>query len=400
MDADSLSSTLVLIVSLATYIYLTLTEEALTLGRGNGVVSRPWLEPSRLVRVLRLAAVLASAVGLLALLYSVAYTPVVVLALSTLMLFLLLWVVQDLSSLSVRRWPNGVSSLTSPLERLLSGYYRFQSAQIKEESPQEVSPASQVTDNEVFLTEAQKAVLDPREQKMIRSILSLEEGTAREIMRPRVDVVAVEQEMPASEAANLMLQSGHSRLPVYEGSIDRIVGVIHVRDIVRFMEQEPPYPPVKEVMRPPFFVPESKRLDELLQEFQSTHSQMAIVVDEYGGIEGIVTLEDLLEEIVGEIEDEFSQEEPSITFLEEGGALVDARVALDDLNEVLGTRLEMEGIDTVGGYVYGTLGRVARTGDVVDVDDVHIEVVAAVGRRLRKLRLTPKTRPQGELNED
>jgi len=314
------------------------------------------------------------------------------------MLLLLLWLIQDLCALSVQRWPETTYLVASPVNQLWNRLLRFPSTEPSPEASERSASdeASQASNNEVFLTEEQKAVLDDREQKMIRSILSLEEDIVREIMVPRVDVTAVEQDASVAEVGKVMLNSGHSRLPVYQDTIDRVVGIVHARDLLKFMGQGPPCPPLKEVMRPPFFIPESKRLDELLQEFQSTRLQMAIVVDEYGGTEGIVTLEDLLEEIVGEIEDEFSKEEPEITVSDGGGALVDARVALDDLNDLMGTHLEMEGVETIGGYVLGVLGRIPRIGDAVDADEVRIEVIAAVGRRLRKLRVSPAPKADGE----
>ena len=396
MDVGSLSSSLALALSLLIYAYLTLVEEALNLAsKSNGSL---WvrLRPSRRLRFLRLSTVLASSIGLISLLNAIGNLPIVSIALSALMLLLFIWLLQNISFITARRWTSTVFLLTSPACRLLNKPLRLPNGEASEEwqgnnSHGEQPPGS---DNETFLTEEQKAVLDDREQRMIRSILALEDDPVREIMRPRVDVTAVDKDTSVLDTAQLMLQSGHSRLPVYEDSIDKVVGIVHARDVLRFMGQQPPYPALGDVMRPPFFIPESKRLDELLQEFQSTRFQMAIVVDEYGGTEGIVTMEDLLEEIVGEIEDEFSHEEPTITLSEDGEAIVDARASLDDLNELLGSRLEMEGIDTVGGYVSGTLGRMARIGDVVDADGMRIEVVAAVGRRLRRLRITQAGGPE------
>jgi CBS domain containing-hemolysin-like protein len=402
VDADSLSSSLALAVSLLVYAYLTLVEEALALAsKSNG---SPWvrLRPSRRLRFLRLATILGSSFSLVTLLNAIGNVPVVSIALSALMLLLFIWLLQNASFIAVRRWTNVVFLLTSPACRLLNKPLRLPNGEVSEEWQGNNSHGEQPpgADNETFLTEEQKAVLDDREQRMIRSILALEDDPVREIMRPRVDVAAVDKDTSVLDTAQLMLQSGHSRLPVYEDSIDKVVGIVHARDVLRFMGQEPPYPALADVMRPPFFIPESKRLDELLQEFQSTRFQMAIVVDEYGGTEGIVTMEDLLEEIVGEIEDEFSHEEPTITLSEDGEAIVDARAPLDDLNELLGSRLAMEGIDTVGGYVSGTLGRMARIGDIIDADGMRIEVVAAVGRRLRRLRITQAGAPEAGDTEE
>ena len=158
----------------------------------------------------------------------------------------------------------------------------------------------------VVITEREQAQLDPRERLMIRSILRLDESIAREVMVPRVDIVATEADSTLTDVASRMLESGHSRLPVYRDSIDNVIGVVHSRDLLPFLTNAEEHPSLEQIIRPAFFIPEAKRLDELLKELQEKRVHMSLVVDEYGGIEGLVTLEDLLEEIVGEIEDEFS----------------------------------------------------------------------------------------------
>ena len=159
---------------------------------------------------------------------------------------------------------------------------------------------------EVMVGEEAHGELDERERSMIRSILRLDDYNARDVMVPRMDIVSVDVKDNLSDVVNRMLESGHSRLPVYRETIDEVVGVIYSRRLMPLLNTEPPWPPLEELMLEPFFVPETKRLGELLTEFQGRHVQMALVVDEHGGTEGLVTLEDLLEEIVGEIEDEFS----------------------------------------------------------------------------------------------
>jgi len=385
MDTGSIVSIILLAVTLVAYIYLTLAE-GVHASRHIGAAATLTRLPG-LIRFLRLAAVMASTASLIILFYTIGSLPVYVISLGLLLLMLAFWLFQDLVVLALRRWPGVASLATTTLD--ISASSDHQNHTSGSDSASLATSQGPIADEATFLTDEQKAVLDAREQRMIRSILSLEQDTVREIMRPRIDVVAVEKGAPISDVAKLILESGHSRLPVYEGSIDKVVGVVYARDVLKFWGQENVATSLEEAMRPPFFIPESKRLDQLLQEFQSSRFQMAIVIDEYGGTEGIVTLEDLLEEIVGEIEDEFShQQEPDITLLEDGGALVDARVTLDDLNDVLGTQMAMDGIDTIGGFVYGSLGRLARTGDAVDAAGVRIEVVAAVGRRLRRLRIT------------
>lgn len=238
------------------------------------------------------------------------------------------------------------------------------------------------------------ANLDDRERSMIRSILRLDEFNARDIMVPRVDIVSVEVTDDLSDVANLMLESGHSRLPVYRDNIDNIIGVIYSRDLLPLLSTEDPWPSIEEMTRQPFFVPESKRLDELLAEFQRMMVHMALVVDEHGGTEGLVTLEDLLEEIVGEIEDEFSTDsDPPIVTTGDGSLIVDARTSLNDLSNTLNKSFPNANVDTVGGLVYSNLGKMPQVGDHVNYEGLRIEVLSTLGRRLRKLKLLED--PQG-----
>jgi len=241
------------------------------------------------------------------------------------------------------------------------------------------------------ITEAELVSLDQRDREMLRSILRLDVTTAREIMMPRLDMIAIESDSSLLEVAEKMIQGGHSRIPVYEESIDHIVGIVHYREILQALSQPTPDQNLKELLNPAFFIPETKRLDDLLEELQDKGIQMAIVVDEYGGTEGLVTMEDLLEEIVGEIEDEFSRTRESVlVHLPDGGVLVDAGIPTGDIEELFSTTIDSSEVDTVGGYVYLTLGKIPEPGNVVDTDDLRIEVVSIMGRRLRKLRIHRK----------
>ncbi len=238
------------------------------------------------------------------------------------------------------------------------------------------------------ITEADLVNMDQRDREMLRSILSLDSSTAREVMVPRLDMITIEVNSSLADVADLMAQCGHSRILVYEESIDHVVGIVHSRDVIAALAHPGEDQNLRSLMNSPFIIPESKRLDNLLEEFQEKGVQMAIVVDEYGGTEGLVTVEDLLEEIVGEIEDEFSRDrEPLLEAVERGGILVDARVPTDEVEELFGARIDGAGIDTVGGYVYQSLGRIPVAGDVVTTDQLRIEVISVLGRRLRKLRI-------------
>ena len=228
---------------------------------------------------------------------------------------------------------------------------------------------------------------DPDERRMIYAILHLEDASAREIMVPRVDVVAVEVSVSLAEVATVMANVGHSRLPIYKENIDNIVGIVHARDVLQKIGSEQNNIELLEVARPALFVPDSKPIDELLKEFQERRVTIAVVVDEYGGTEGIITMEDLLEEIVGEIEDEFTKQEPTVTRIGEREAIVDGRVSLDDLNEIFQTDLVGEGYDTLGGLLYHQLGKIPIIGESVALQGLSIEVISTSGRRVRKVRV-------------
>ena len=233
--------------------------------------------------------------------------------------------------------------------------------------------------------------LDEHEVQMIRGVVRLDRTTAREIMVPRVDMVAVEIDTPVPGLAELMVVKAHSRIPVYRDDVDSIEGIAYARDILRHMVQEKGSAgrTIQDFIRPALFIPEAKTLEELLNEFQERRVHLAIVVDEYGGVSGIVTIEDLLEEIVGEIRDEFDMEgtEPQVVPIDTNVFMVDAGVGIDQLNELWSVSLEGEGFDTLGGFVYQRLGRIPSPGDSVEYDGLRIEVVSTTGRRLKRLRV-------------
>ena len=232
--------------------------------------------------------------------------------------------------------------------------------------------------------------LDEHEVRMIRAVVRLDETVAREIMVPRVDMVAVDIEAPISSLATRMVDSGHSRVPVYRGDLDHIEGVAYARDVLdrTIRDSDTSSTAVGEMLRPALFTPESKTLDELLSEFQRRRMHMAIVVDEYGGVAGIVTIEDLLEEIVGEIQDEFDDTEPPVLAVSDDEYLMEAGVGVDQLNELLDVSIEVDGFDTLGGLVYQQHGSIPSPGDAVVYDGLRIEVVSTAGRRLKRLRVT------------
>jgi|GEM_PF-408964 Mg2+/Co2+ transporter CorC len=238
--------------------------------------------------------------------------------------------------------------------------------------------------------------LDEREVRMIRAVVRQDQTVAREIMVPRVDVSAVEISTPVAEVAERMIESGHSKLPVYRETLDQVAGFVYSMDLIRVVgREESGTVTLDDLLRQPLFIPESKTLEGLLREFQDQRVQMAVVVDEYGGVSGVVTVEDLLEEIVGEIEDEFDVDEPEIVDLagqtpkgQPLDMLIDARIGVDQVAELTGVDVQGEGFDTLGGFVLDRLGRMPSRGDTVDYDGIRIRVESTVGRRLKRLRVT------------
>lgn len=250
-----------------------------------------------------------------------------------------------------------------------------------------------------FLVEVgeEEGVIEEEERAMIHSIFEFGDTVVREVMRPRVDIVAVPADATVNGAIGLMAEHGHSRLPIYEGTIDHIIGVVYMRDLVPALRQGRLDRPVSEVRRPAFFIPETKKVDELFKEMQQKKLSMAIVLDEYGGTAGLVTVEDLLEEIVGEIQDEYDLEEKPIQLIDANTALVNARIHVDDVNELLGTRLPVDEVDTVAGLVYALFGRVPAQGEKVDLPGVELRVEKTLGQRITRVRITRTTpAPQEE----
>lgn len=236
-------------------------------------------------------------------------------------------------------------------------------------------------------------VLDAGERRMILSILELDGTTARGIMVPRPDVIAVAADAPFSDVVDLALDHGRSRLPVHEPhDPDLMTGVVHARDLLARMRNDPGVlgrdaSAWSDLVREPYHVPESRRADDLLRDLQSAAVHLALVVDEYGEIVGIVTIEDVLEEIVGEIVDEHDDERPQIEALPGGGWRVDGGMNVIDLGDALDVELSDEAWDTVGGLVFGTLGRLPRVGDRVEVDGIVLTVTVRRGRRVVEVRV-------------
>jgi putative hemolysin len=238
---------------------------------------------------------------------------------------------------------------------------------------------------------SQQGVLEAEEEQMISAVMSLSDSKLHEVMVPRIDIVAIDQDASFDDAVTLVLTEGHSRTPLYKESVDHIVGILYAKDLLRIIAAGGPRPRLRDIMRPALFVPESQAVDDLLNELQRRRVHMAIVLDEYGGTAGLVTIEDLLEEIVGEIQDEFDEEEPMKVIVREGEAILDGRADIDEMGELVDPALELEDdeeYDTVGGFVYHRIGRVPVVGDTVAVDPFKITVIKVIGRRVGKVRVT------------
>jgi len=262
-----------------------------------------------------------------------------------------------------------------------------------------------ITEDEVrhtiTLSEGSEGGLTEEETERIEGILDLDKVVVDEVMRPRPDIVAVPVAMPLMEALDVVLREGHSRIPVYEESIDNIVGVLYDKDLLKYLRENEVDVGLRDIAREAIFVPESKRAADLLRDFQRQKVHMAIVLDEYGGTAGLVTIEDILEEIVGEIQDEYDQEAPLFEKISDTEWIVDAMVRLEEVNEEMDLELSGEnGVETLGGLVFERLGEVPEIGDVVQVNGVVLEVVDIEGRRIKKVRVTriPVPEPPSESN--
>ena len=231
-------------------------------------------------------------------------------------------------------------------------------------------------------------------RELLQSIVDFTETVVREVMTPRPDIIAIQADATLNDLRTLFREEQYSRIPVYRGNLDNIIGIVFVKDLVAL----PPgtEPPLTTLMRSAYMVPESKRVSELLKEMQRRQAQTAIVVDEYGGTAGLVTVEDLLEEIVGEIRDEYDVESETVTDEGDGTFVFSGKVGVDEVKDRLGVEIEREGFETVGGYLLSHLGRMPYVGETFDVDDLAIEVLEVERRRITKVRVRRRAGAQAQ----
>ena len=231
--------------------------------------------------------------------------------------------------------------------------------------------------------------LDQNDIDMVRSISRMDDRDVLDIMVPRLDMGAISSTASLNEVVSAFISTRHTRLPVYRDSMDDVVGIVHISDVLTVLTENRTEVRLEDLMRTPEFVAENMPVDDLLHLMRSKSLQMAIVVDEYGGVEGLVTLEDVLEEIVGEIDDEFAADDPDAPIANDDGSwTVNATTPVEEVSRLVGAQLNGHDVNTIGGFVYTELGRMPTTGDVIRYDGLYIEVVEIRGRRIQQLRLS------------
>ena len=244
-----------------------------------------------------------------------------------------------------------------------------------------------------------ESTLDQGERQMIYSIFQFSETMTKEIMVPRMDVQAMDVNTSIREARQEFIDAGHSRVPVYDDSIDNVIGLLYAKDLLAIVDGDDTIANQRHLIRPAYFVPEAKKVDELLTEMQARGVHMALVVDEYGGVTGVVTLEDIMEEIVGEIRDEYDEGEDNLyEVLPEGGYIIQGKAAIDEVNEITGLNLSDEYADTLGGYIYSQLGRVPQLGETLRHDNFIFTVEEVEARRILKVKV--QEIPEKDSNDD
>lgn len=280
------------------------------------------------------------------------------------------------------------SSKKKSVYGVLLGWFASGRKKITEEEIQEVITAGE-----------EEGLINPEENAMIQSIFHFRDTVVREIMVPRNDMGCIDSNDSIQEVLSKIIAFGHSRLPVYEGTLDNIVGLVYAKDLLKYWGMDISAFDLKKILRVPYYIPETKNLEELLQEFKRKRVHMAIVIDEYGGTSGLVTIEDLLEQIVGDIQDEYDLEEDWLIPQPDGTIVVDARLPIEDLEIHLGITIEREMFDTVGGYIFHLTGKIPRSGEVAENHDIRLVILDADERKIRRVRIERKMEPLPEALE-
>ncbi len=240
----------------------------------------------------------------------------------------------------------------------------------------------------------EEGVMQEEESEMLHAIFDFGEMLVRQVMVPRTEIVAVEADLPLNNVIEIATQTMHTKFPVYDDSLDQILGVLHVKELLRTIQNpECTACTARELTREALFVPEAIPVNELLRQFRNRRTHIAIVLDEYGGTAGLITLEDLLEEIVGEVSDPFDEDHPEIQTLPDGTSLIEGMTLIEEVNEELGLALEDPNYDTIAGYMLGKLGRIARLGDVVENERLRLRVEEMDGMRIARVSLAFRDQP-------
>jgi len=242
--------------------------------------------------------------------------------------------------------------------------------------------------NDFIEASEEEGLVNEEECEMIRSIFSLGTTIVREVMVTRTEMACVTLDATIRELLDIIIACGHSRIPVYEGSIDNIVGLLYAKDLLKQWGTDENSLSIREIMRPPYFIPESKNLEQLLQEFKRKRIHLAIVIDEYGGTSGLITIEDLLEEIVGDIQDEYDREETLLTVNPDGSVIADGRLPVEELEEHFDIEIERDNFDSVGGLAFHLTGKIPAIGDTINGGGLCMRIIDADLRRVKKVSIS------------
>ena len=411
MDEETLAALALLVTGIATFMAVVAAETGVIIGVRERAMREP--EESRIDALRRFyqeRQITLSALSLARNLAVVGVTAVAVylivqgaghnwptLALTTVGTVSVIMVLQALPRIIVARNPEGWQRVLRPfvivVRLTLRGPALLLDAPVgalaRAWQPRGYENATEL-EEQILLSELDKAsaALEENEREMIRGVMEMEFRTVREVMVPRTDMTAVEISEGFSKVAQVMVEEGYSRLPVYEENVDNIAGIAHAREILKRLARGERDADLRSVLRPAHHVPESKKVHEMLAEMKRLQISIAIAVDEYGGTAGLVTIEDLLEEIVGEIRDEYDIEEQPVQLLTQDEVIVDARLPIDELNEMFNLEIEKEDFDSIGGFIANELGRMPNVGDQVGINGIRLKVLSVAGRRVRKVRVT------------
>ena len=256
-------------------------------------------------------------------------------------------------------------------------------------------------DIETIISSGQETgLIDEEGNEMIHRILEMKDVVVREVMVPRTDILAMEVNSSIEDVIKLVVNEGHSRVPVYDETIDNVVGIVYAKDLLKHLISKKQSRQIREIMRKPLFVPETKNIDELFKELKSKRIHIAIVVDEYGGTSGLVTIEDLIEEIVGDIQDEHDAEEEEFASTGEDSYLVDARIDIDDLSEKIDIEIPKEDYDTLGGFLVHMSNKIPSVMDEITYKNIHFTIVEADERKVAKVALKILPESKGDAKSE